>query len=120
MTNRNAKGLQLAHGRLSREDGARREPEVAREALGRREDAAARADERQITRGLTERRHSFSLDCRMVEIHLSSIEMKSARFGKFSPQKLLFAGRVALFNVRASRRHLRLYTIPLPLRSLSQ
>ena len=42
----NAKGLQLAHGRLSREDGARREPEVAREALGRREDAAARADER--------------------------------------------------------------------------
>ena len=56
----NAKGLQLAHGRLSREDGARREPEVAREALGRREDAAARADERQITRGLTERRHRKS------------------------------------------------------------
>ena len=63
----NAEGLQLAHGRLSREDGARREPEVAREALGRREDAAARADERQITRGLTERRHSCSALMRLFE-----------------------------------------------------
>ena len=64
----NAKGLQLAHGRLSREDGARREPEVAREALGRREDAAARADERQITRGLTERRHLSALMTRLKAI----------------------------------------------------